>query len=376
MRIGIYTLPLRYNYGGLLQNWALQTVLKRMGHDVVTLAPILYLRLSWCRKPFSYAKRIVKKMLGMPSILHYEAKVNAEHDLLMCNLQPFIDTNIKRKEYWEVSSLKAEDYDVLIAGSDQVWRPGYNRTYRRTIENAFFDFARKWKVKRIAYAVSFGTDEWELTERETKRCARLARKFSSVSVREKSGIALCKEHLGVDAIQALDPTLLLDRSDYEELIEKGQPTHAPTGNLMCCILDETAETSALVARIANDKKLIPFQANSRVEDKTAPIEERIQPPVEQWLRNFREAEFVVTDSFHACVFSIIFGKPFIVIGNKARGMSRYESLLTMLGLESHLIYTASEYDPTFSYAGDQSAIEKLSALKATSLSFLKASLKP
>ena len=84
--------------------------------------------------------------------------------------------------------------------------------------------------------------------------------------------------------------------------------------------------------------LTPFRVNSKANGLHASIRERIQPPVEAWLRGFYDAEFVVTDSFHACVFSIIFGKPFIVIGNKDRGMARFESLLKMFGLENRMIY--------------------------------------
>lgn len=70
-----------------------------------------------------------------------------------------------------------------------------------------------------------------------------------------------------------------------------------------------------------------------MEDWSAPLAERIQPPVEQWLRGFMDAELVVTDSFHACVFSILFHKPFVVVGNKERGLARVKSLLKMFGLE-------------------------------------------
>ena len=68
---------------------------------------------------------------------------------------------------------------------------------------------------------------------------------------------------------------------------------------------------------------MPFRVNSKVENKKAPLQERIQPSVEQWLRGFYDTEFIVTDSFHACVFSILFNKPFIVVGNANRGMSRH-----------------------------------------------------
>lgn len=343
MRIGIYTQPLRYNYGGLLQAWALQTVLRRMGHDVVTFDPCPYLSLPRTKMPFVYAKRAIKKIYGQNVTIRREEKFNREHDLKIQNLKPFIEANIQKAEFTKVTDIKEGDFDVLMAGSDQVWRPKYNRSYGRTIENAFFDFAQQWKhVKRIAYAASFGTDDWEFTNEQTTRCSELAKLFSAISVREQSGIALCKERLGVTATHVLDPTMLLDRKNYEELIAQCPDTHSPSGNLLCYILDETEQTTNIINHIAKEKGLTPFRANSKVTDKNADISEKIQPPVEQWLRNFKDAELVVTDSFHACVFSIIFGKPFVVIGNKNRGISRYESLFAMLSMDVHPIFSVED----------------------------------
>ena len=97
--------------------------------------------------------------------------------------------------------------------------------------------------------------------------------------------------------------------------------------------------------------------------------------VEQWLRGFYDAEFVVTDSFHACVFSIIFNKPFIVIGNAERGLTRFESLLRVFGLEDHLLYHFSDYNPNHSYSINVKALNtKLVQLRNDSLKFLLDSL--
>lgn len=85
-----------------------------------------------------------------------------------------------------------------------------------------------------------------------------------------------------------------------------------------------------------------FYTSSKVDNPNAPLNERIQQPIEQWLRGFMDANFIVTDSFHACVFSIIFNKDFAVIGNKSRGLSRFLSLLKMYGLEKRLIENTQE----------------------------------
>ena len=95
---------------------------------------------------------------------------------------------------------------------------------------------------------------------------------------------------------------------------------------------ETPEKTALVNKIAEEKHLVPFCVNSMVENPMSPLNERIQPPVEQWLRGFYDAAFVVTDSFHACVFSIIFNKPFVVFSNHERGIGRFISLFNLFNI--------------------------------------------
>ena len=121
------------------------------------------------------------------------------------------------------------------------------------------------------------------------------------------------------------------------------------------MLDLDAQVSLIRAMQPEAKKIGVLYTTSeqnsvsqlaRLKDICAPLAERIQPPVEQWLRGFMDAEFVVTDSFHACVFSILFGKPFIAIGNAGRGLSRFTSLLGMLGLESRLAAASPASTPT------------------------------
>ena len=155
-------------------------------------------------------------------------------------------------------------------------------------------------------------------------------------MRENSACGLCKEHFGVDVKHVIDPTMLLHVEDYIKLVESAEVPRSP-GNMLSYVLDETEEKTVLIEKVANTKGLVPFRVNSKVEDKYAQLSERIQPSVEQWLRGFYDAEFVITDSFHACVFSILYNKPFIAIGNSGRGLSRFTSLLSMFDLDDRIL---------------------------------------
>lgn len=350
MRIAIITLPLRSNYGGILQNYALQTVLKRMGHTVETIVLPWELRQPLWRKPLAYGKRFVKKYVLRRNVhIFYEQWYNSTWPLLLRNVWNFVDNQIATRTVSRFADISEGDYDAFVVGSDQIWRPVYSY---KPVTDAYLSFAKNWKdVRRIAYAASFGTAEWEYTPGQTAQCAALVRLFDGVSVREDSAVKLCKEHLRCEAVHVLDPTLLLSADDYKALFSD-RLSEPPRGQLLTYILDETPEKNHIIQKLAGYYHYQPYRANSRFEDGDAPLEERVQPPVEQWLKDFYDAEFVVTDSFHATVFSILFGKPFIVIANKARGLSRIESLLKMFGLEKHLILSIAEVNLQQGYKYD------------------------
>lgn len=331
MKIAILTLPLHTNYGGILQAYALQTVLERMGHEVCLIEKRREpLRLPLWKAPLSYGKRIVKNLTGHPFPIFYEQKINREEPIVRQNTDKFINKYIKRRIVDDYSDIQEKDFDAFVVGSDQIWRP----KYFHEIEHAFLDFTEGWNVKRIAYAASFGTDVWEYTSKQTKRCRELIKNFDAVSVRESSGVNLCRKYLGADAAHLLDPTMLLSIDDYCNLGESAN-IHNNKGILFNYILDETSDKWNLIYRISAEKGLTPFHICIN-RDFNVPVEKRIQPPLEQWLRGFIDAKFVVTDSFHACVFSIIFHKPFLAVGNSNRGLSRFTNLLNLFGLGDRL----------------------------------------
>lgn len=365
MNIGIVTLPLRTNYGGLLQAYALQKVLLRMGHTPVTFTRVAHESLDW-KTPVRWAKRFLcNPFRDKKTPVFYELIFNRTYSTVSQHTQGFIDRNITTRVIRSWNEMKESDYDLLIVGSDQVWRP----MYFSPIEHAFLDFAAKWEIKRLAYASSFGTDEWEYNVDQTKRCRSLVRLFDGISVREVSGIKLCQEFLDCSAVSVLDPTMLLTPEDYIALFEE-QKIPAFAGNLLVYILDMTDEKSRLIDYLS--EKYVPFVVNSRVDDLNRPTVERIQPPVEAWLRGFYDAEIVVTDSFHACVFAILFHKTFIVYGNEGRGMARFYALLALFGLESQLVRTSEDVIKALSVHIDWGAVDvRLQTLREQSISFLK-----
>lgn len=340
MKIGIITQPLAVNYGGLLQNYALQQVLLRLGHEVYTInrnnMPQIFSSPIVSRIKF-YIKQQIKRIIGLPaSPLHGECVRIANH------CRRFIHNNIiVTKMFKNQAELRkivdAYKFDAYIVGSDQVWRPCYSEN----IYNGFLDFCQGQQgVKRIAYASSFGVADWEFSEEQTRECKNLIKLFDAVSVREDSGVNLCQEYLGIDAQHVLDPTLLLDKEDYQKLAEEmKEPISA--GELFCYILDNNQEIATAIQNISSKLSLKAFEVKAKKTNDVRKWGENIRdyviPSPTKWLRAFMDAKMVFTDSFHGCVFSLIFNKPFWVVGNKERGNARFESLLKLFGLENRRI---------------------------------------
>ena len=377
MRIGILTLPLHTNYGGILQAYALQTVLERMGHEVVVFDTPNRMPLPPLKDiPKCFLKRIIKKILGRNQKIFYEYYHNKKViPVISQNTQRFINSHIHRKEISDFKELDGESYDAIVVGSDQVWRPLYFVPGWRwqEIENAFLSFASKWNIKRLSYAASFGTEDWEYTDQQTRRCKALLQVFDAISVRETNGVTLCKKYFDIDSVHVLDPTMLLNEADYSFFFQKAN-TPKSNGTLLNYILDENEKKRALIMNVANQKCFRAFSVtNPHENDETKPLNERIKPSVEKWLRGFYDAEFVITDSFHACVFSILFKKQFVVVGNKERGLSRIESLLQCFGIENRIVEDSAQVMrlPLIDY---DMVYVKLEKYRKKSLEFLNVAL--
>lgn len=345
MKIGILTLPLHYNYGGILQAYALQTILERMGHKVKVIDKELYYpyRHKTHRDEFRlFLRHIAKRLRGEPSVFKLYSTKKKEYFICRKNTDSFISKYIHRYCVDNLSDIEDGVFDCFIVGSDQIWRPKtVSQMWDTSIADTFLKFATDYNgIRRIAYAPSFGVSSWDYSHEETEECRLLLQKFDIVTVREADAVKLCKDFLCSNVQHVLDPTMLLDKNDYVKLVENAD-TPISQGNLLVYILDRSDKTNRFVS-ILKDQGYNPFTVNSDIYNLSLPMEKRIQPPVEQWLRGFMDADMIITDSFHACVFSIIFNKPFWVVGNNERGMSRFHSLLSLFGLESRLVLNTEE----------------------------------
>lgn len=374
MKVAILTLRLHTNYGGILQAYALMAVLKRLGHEpwLIFNQPFKYRR--WYSRCALFAANAFRKFVLRERHLEVfrERRIQREFETVYVNTLRFVDEHMQPRtgivcSHREWKRLQREyGFDAFVVGSDQVWRP----MYANPVERYFFSFLGKNKtVKRIAYAASFGVDEWTFTPRQTARCRQLLQRFDAVSVREKSGVELCRTYLGAAATHVLDPTMLLEAKDYIALLKESD---IKKSGIMVYVLDPSARKEALVKDVEEALGMTVFSVNNRVSASC-----RVIPPVEDWLAGFASAQFVVTDSFHASVFAILFHVPFLVCVNKERGAARMMSLLEMFGLEDRLVDEACDASEIEQLRPiDWIAVDRrLNALRDYSLDFLRAGLR-
>lgn len=335
MKYYILTLPIGFNYGGVLQNFALQKVLNSLGYEARTIQFCIPKKILF----LSFAKRCIVRTLQLFRVGKFRRSYSyQEKKYIWQKVLSFVAEKIKLTPPVTNSCklrkiVLSEDVAGFIIGSDQVWRPKYTLD----ISWYFCDFLSPDSTqKRIAFSVSFGVDFNEYSPKQIQMVKRNLVKFTGVSVRETSGIQLCRELFDYpDAVCTLDPTLLLTVAEYQELLSDDMIPR--DREVVTYFLDSTLPKVEVSRQIANWKSYVVANLLADNYEYNNSCPKPIVPAVEEWLAHIANAEFVLTDSFHGLVFSILFHRQFVVFCNPQRGNSRIESLLHLLGLQGRMV---------------------------------------
>lgn len=395
-RVGLLTLPLHTNYGGMVQAVALYRIVTT---ELQCEAVFLERAAAVSRKSL-FRRALIGAAVRAPFIFALRAKLSqaAQSKGVFAKVVPpplakkafsKIDRMIRIRRSREhlpflqrVMALRsgrltsAQDMaaaigrfriNALVVGSDQVWRLGYHPPGAE--EDFFFGFAPSPAIRKVSYAASFGFGNWAYAQ-HTGRIKELLSRFDAVSVREASGVEICREVFDRhDAVHVLDPTMVVDRAFYDEIA--APPGPRPGATLLSYVLDEEPDRLHIADEVLGILGPRFSHHSLKLDTGWATLD------VPGWLRAFMDADFVLTDSFHGVVFSIIFRKNFIGIVNRNRGADRFTSLLEQLGLLDRLV-TESERGSVRELVGrpiDYSAVEPLlSQLRAASMEFLRNAL--
>lgn len=301
------------NYGSALTYYALHEVVEGLGYDT------LMLEWPWKKRPFppvsdNFVRRFAKK--------HYNMSAQYTFD--------------------EYPSLN-DHIGTFLVGSDQLWNYWDSKDMG---DYYMLDFVRADR-KKISYATSFGHPEYPAPEEVCRRQAAVLQTFDAVSVREDDGVKICREKFGVEATQVLDPVFLCPEERYREIMAEADVSFGRP-YLLAYVLSPDREKGEMLKAAADGlglELLIILDGQTDIEENMRRLgiqNVRRNVGIEEWLAYIGNASFVVTDSFHGTCFSVIFKKQFLCIRNRARGISRFDTLLSRLGLERFAVDNISQ----------------------------------
>lgn len=338
--IAIVTLVGYFNYGNRLQNFALQEVCKDLGFSVETIVysqnvnvqpiPIKQKVANLFKMPLTSKLAYIKKGLG--NKLYKKPMVDTGlENLRNQRFKAFTDEYIKETDFvidnGVIPDWLAEKYDFFITGSDQVWHPASG------VHSDLMFLAFAPKEKRIAYAPSFGVDQ--IPAEFAQAYKAYLSQISHISVREESGKRIVKQLINKEAKVLVDPTMLLTRQKWLSIAERSSSKPRMEYLLTYFLGKMTTKAKSMIEKIAKQNELVIVQLANPLA-----IDDYLVTPSE-FLDCINSASIVLTDSFHATVFSILFETPFIVferVENARTTVSRIYTLLEKFGLQSR------EYD--------------------------------
>ena len=374
MKIGIITFNSAHNYGAVLQAWSLQEYLVSESHTVEIInyrlpaIDNLY-RLFVPETPYDNEKKNAKHQQKQ-----YEEVKRAEPLRVVSfeRFEAFIKEQLHTtKPYVSTAELKKEtfDYDALIVGSDQVW----NSTLTKGISPAYLlDFGPE-NARRISYAASRG--DKGMSDHEKIVFGRKLANFDFISVREEQMVSMITELTECEVSVTADPTLLLSREQFD-MIRLPYPCEKPyiyvhnvhvkkTDERLCAMAEELSIRTGLPV-VANRKEAFAYTNYLKDASDIGPRE---------FLDVVANAEYVVTNSFHATVFSTVYQKKFVTIPS-LHSPERMVQLLERLGLSEHLLETPEllpENLQSLAIDGEELAVRK-AAYAEQSKQFLRKAL--
>lgn len=378
MRIGILTIWQIYNYGAELQAYALQRAINIFGFDCENINYPFYKNpvhvKCFASKPdfkLSLQNRLKEFLFPLQQRFFefYHVKMEQERNFSFNNFH-CQHTRQSTIRYLSLNDLYISPpvYDVYMVGSDQVWNPRCGTS----LKPYFLTFAPP-HAKKISYASSFGVTF--LPPETIPQYATWLKDFDAISVREKSAVELVDKICGREAIQVLDPTLLLTPDDWLQVA-----TNQPVFNEPYILLYDLLPSRPLVEfalHIARIKKLKILRiCRSSGQKNDAGIHNLATAGPAEFLRAFADAAFVVTNSFHGTVFSLIFNKSFYaVIPDRMQNAGRIHSLLDLVGLQSRCVSESEVGHADIATPIDYSVVNtQLEAERAKSEAFLKNAL--
>jgi len=375
-----------YNYGAILQAHALQIVLGHLGFDTEILnyqrsyKDITNTRTTKLNKLVKKITSVnsfgdIENIIGHPFRKVWLEEVSKDINLRKSKIEDFKSVFTKRTRILNRDTIRdvSDNYDAFICGSDQIWNP------TRFDSNFFLSFVPENR-KKIAYAASLGVNAFSAGEKA--KISPLINRFDAISVREESAVKLISELTNKTVVKVLDPTLLLDCHYWQHFIQNPDRDFQTKQYIFSYQIGQNNAHRDLTRRLGKYLGLpivtIPGIAYPQPYDFSYSDINLIDASPQDFISLITQSELLVTDSFHACVFAVLFGKKFIALqrdkDNERLSMnSRIYDLLKMFSLEDHMVRDFTQ--AKFFYSKElKPEVEKWQQLIAFSKEYLMNSL--
>lgn len=353
MKIFILTMPLGENIGGILQAYSLQFFLKGRGHEVEIIDVVA--STGKLKSFMQILSNRIRRAIGKTSEIQPTSRMKAE---FYRNLRLFkverLHLTRKIASFQDLRLLLQEHCpDTIIVGSDQVWR----RDAALDLDSMFLNVSQ---VRKISYAASFGKSYVDYSTKDLVKIKRCLEDFSSISVREASGKDWLEQFVKIKAEVALDPVLLVGEHLFDRVVSH-ENCLIQGDYAVEYILDRSPEVSFLLGLIKNKINLSTQIIGARQNIYSTPIRNMKSSGygrVEEWIAKIKHAKYVITDSYHGVLFSILYKKNFVVLANQYRGLTRLYEILGKLSLLDKIIYDYVQVDAAVSQEVDWISVHK------------------
>ncbi|MCK8078711.1 polysaccharide pyruvyl transferase family protein [Vibrio sp. 1CM2L] len=356
-----------HNYGAVLQAAALEHVIK---DDLNISAEHIDYR-SLPLNETSQLRQLVVKFLRHLGVRNPKKRPDIENEAVFERFRKdFINRSPQSITEKNRFIERCSEYSHVVVGSDQVWRTNYTK------QNADVFFLPFKGPQKVSYAASFGVDLWEESKYfQNADFIKWINDFDNVSVRESAGVDICKKHLSFKgAVHVLDPTLLAGRAFFESILDyymmfspEGESQSSKVAYYKLDVDRSFSDAAShLASKLNTDAENFYYKYNDHGYEYFS---------VPEWLNKIKISKVILTDSYHCICLAILFNKEFVCVSNASRGVSRLESLLGELGLESRLVSSPSQISEALITPIDYTSVErKLDELRVDSKKFLKVAL--
>ena len=367
-KIEIVTLHRVKNYGSVLQAYATQEYIKRLGYEteIIDYYPERQTKLGMLKRIKDQNKylrkskmlRLIARLLILPS---YKIRFNTFEKFLKKHLDVTPNTYSTLEEINENLPIG----DIYLTGSDQVWNSGWNGGIDKVM---FLDFKNIENKKKLSYAASFGKSSLEEWEKEQTK--QLLEKYDNISLRETSGVKIC-EDLGIkDTINVVDPTLLLSGEEWSKIASNKFENEE---YILVYNLNRNKKIDNYAKNLSKQKGLKIKYLSYQLHEFYKKGKMYCNPEVEDFLGLIKNAKYVISDSFHATAFSVNFNTEFVIV-YPGKYSTRLQSILKILGLENRVAKDENDMSVVDRNINFEKVNEKLIQEREKSINWLKNNL--